>query len=58
MGIDPSLKIHNNLVSKPNTMGVGMSSQFQREHTITETLVDFKIAAMEQRLIDRIVQDI
>lgn len=51
-----SLKIHNNLVSKPNTMSDEISSRFQGEHTITKTIMDFKIALIEQRLIKRIVQ--
>uniref|UniRef100_M1DPF3 Uncharacterized protein n=1 Tax=Solanum tuberosum TaxID=4113 RepID=M1DPF3_SOLTU len=37
-------------------MGDEISSQFQGGHTITETLMHSKIAAMEQRLIEKIVQ--
>ncbi|KAH0679336.1 hypothetical protein KY284_020421 [Solanum tuberosum] len=44
------------MVSEPNAMGNEISSRFQGKHTITETLMDSKIAAMEQRLIERIVQ--
>ncbi|KAH0696148.1 hypothetical protein KY289_013630 [Solanum tuberosum] len=53
----------NNLVSEPNTMGDEISSRFrdeinskfQEERVITETLMDSKLAAMEQRLGERIV---
>uniref|UniRef100_M1DU56 Uncharacterized protein n=1 Tax=Solanum tuberosum TaxID=4113 RepID=M1DU56_SOLTU len=37
-------------------MGDKISSRLQRELTITETLMHSKIAEMEQRLIERIVQ--
>ncbi|KAK4739708.1 hypothetical protein R3W88_003405 [Solanum pinnatisectum] len=32
-----------------------ISSRFQGEHTITKTLMDYKIAAMEQRLIKELL---
>ncbi|KAK4715813.1 hypothetical protein R3W88_014151 [Solanum pinnatisectum] len=38
-------------------MGDEISSRFQGEHTITETLMDSKIAVMEQRLIEKIEID-
>ncbi|KAH0679124.1 hypothetical protein KY284_020209 [Solanum tuberosum] len=46
----------NNLVPEHNTMGDEINSRFQEERVITETLMDSKLAAMEQRLGERIVQ--